>query len=565
MANPFASYAAGSNNGGNNDGGWLTTRKVGRDREEIKKAANVARENRTRKNGRGNKANCNTDKKASKGGSQKSGNKKKGKSRDGWMAESSEEEDFIIEQTETEDEGEWNGEESSEEELVHSEGEDEDSDEDYQHKKRSNNKKVKAAAVRSDIRNRRNAAQNKNAKNSIINVDDDTTDDEGKGVDTSMDDIFDEDAKELVVRSNKEKKGKEKKTSPYFSSGFDEKKDDDDDVGSKSDESEMMVDNDVSRSKVTSKRRRMILSDGDDESSGDDMPGRKQSSMKLGKRPKDSCLGDDDEYVLADTPAKAKGQFQSFSGDDFVDDDEAKAIEKAMKNSIKDEKKRKRLKKMGGRGDSLASLDRKDEEKKKKTIYKEDFEDDESIVDVEGEEGQDEDEDDVFEVVNEEEQTASEVLKEANALSAKIVKVVSGWCGGDVGKVQGLILGDGALNLGVGSGGDGGGAKDGGDKTWISKETMKQVLPNVDLAEYQLLGLNWMALLNRTTFGSRGSKKSSDGRDLGVAVNGILADEVRSFFFFACLVLSSLAKPFCHFPSRWVWARLYKQSRFLHG
>eukprot|EP00577_Skeletonema_sp_RCC1716_P002404 CAMPEP_0113411986 /NCGR_PEP_ID=MMETSP0013_2-20120614/22582_1 /TAXON_ID=2843 ORGANISM="Skeletonema costatum, Strain 1716" /NCGR_SAMPLE_ID=MMETSP0013_2 /ASSEMBLY_ACC=CAM_ASM_000158 /LENGTH=1115 /DNA_ID=CAMNT_0000298425 /DNA_START=26 /DNA_END=3373 /DNA_ORIENTATION=+ /assembly_acc=CAM_ASM_000158 len=524
MANPFASFAAGS--GGDNNGGWLSTRKS---RDEIKKSADAAREARKSKNSRGKKTNNNnTDKKGSKGGGQRGANKKqKGKSRDdSWMAESSEEEeDFIIE--ETEDEGEWDGEESSEEEVEYSEGDDEGSDDDYQRKKKSTNKKAKAAAVRSDIRNKRNAARNKNAKNPIINLDDDTTDDEGKGVDTSMDDIFDEDEKELVVRNNKEKKkkGNDTKKSPYFSSGFDEKKedDDDDDVASKSDESDMMDDNDVSRSKVTNKRR-MIFSD---ESSDDDMSVKKQSSTKMGKRPKASSLDDDDEDVLADTPAKAKGQYQSFSDDDFVDDEEAKAIEKAMKDSIKDQKKRKRLKKMGGRGDSLASLDRKEQKQKKKIVYKDDLEDDESIIDVDNddEEGQDEDEDDVFEVVNEEEHTAAEVLKEANALSAKIVKIVSEWCGGDGGKVKGLILGesDGALNLGSGDGGE---AKNGGDKTWISKETMKQVLPNVELAEYQLLGVNWMALLNRTTFGSTGSKKTTDGGDMGVAVNGILADEM---------------------------------------
>jgi len=522
MANPFASYAAGSStSGGDNTGGWLSTRKS---REEIKKSADAAREARRSKNSRGKKINNgNADKKGSKGSGQRGASKKKnGRVRDdSWMVESSEEEDFIIEETETEDEGEWDGQESTEEEVDYS---DEDSDGGFRHKKKSTNKKARAVAGRSEIRNRRNAARNKNAQNSIINLDDDTTDDEGKAVDTSMDDIFDDDEKELVVRSNREtKKGNDTKKSPYFSSGFDEKKedDDDDDDASKSDESNIMDDNGVSRSKVTNKRR-MIFSD---ESSDDDihMPGQKQSSFKISKRPK-ANLNDDDGDFLADTPAKAKGQYQSFNDDDFVDDEEAKAIQMAMKYSIKDQKKKKRLKKMGGRGDSLASLDRKEKKQKQTIVYKDDLEDDQSIIDVDGddEEAQDEDEDDIFEVVNEEEQTAAEVLREANFLSAKIIKVVNEWCGGDGGKVKGLILGegDGALNLGTG---DGGGA---GDKTWISKETMKQVLPNVELAEYQLLGVNWMALLNRTTFGSTGSKKKTDSGDMGVAVNGILADEM---------------------------------------
>jgi SNF2 family DNA or RNA helicase len=52
---------------------------------------------------------------------------------------------------------------------------------------------------------------------------------------------------------------------------------------------------------------------------------------------------------------------------------------------------------------------------------------------------------------------------------------------------------------------------------WISKEVMSGILPNVKLAEYQLLGVNWMALLNRTKFGTGKTSKN---------VSGILADEM---------------------------------------
>ena len=50
--NPSASAGAGSSNknGGDNNGdGWMTTRKVGRDDKQIKKAANAARETRHNK------------------------------------------------------------------------------------------------------------------------------------------------------------------------------------------------------------------------------------------------------------------------------------------------------------------------------------------------------------------------------------------------------------------------------------------------------------------------------------------------------------------------------------
>jgi len=160
------------------------------------------------------------------------------------------------------------------------------------------------------------------------------------------------------------------------------------------------------------------------------------------------------------------------------------------------------------------------------------------------------DEVEVYEAVDEEEQTAAQVLNEANTLSAKIVRVVNGWCstldGGN--KVSGLILGDGASNLG-GSGGAvaGGGVNGGGkgeekdavekggddkgndatklkDDMWISNEAMREIMPNAKLAEYQLLGVNWMALLNRSMFGKGGSQKK--GRNGGMNVNGILADEM---------------------------------------
>jgi len=104
---------------------------------------------------------------------------------------------------------------------------------------------------------------------------------------------------------------------------------------------------------------------------------------------------------------------------------------------------------------------------------------------------------------------------------------VTGWCDGGSSSesgnnMKGLILGDdGALNLGGGAVTD---FKQGeGDDAWISDETMKEILPNVKLAEYQLLGVNWMALLNRTEFGNKIGKKGKGG---GLNVNGILADEM---------------------------------------
>jgi SNF2 family DNA or RNA helicase len=40
------------------------------------------------------------------------------------------------------------------------------------------------------------------------------------------------------------------------------------------------------------------------------------------------------------------------------------------------------------------------------------------------------------------------------------------------------------------------------NENWIPKETMSGILPNNKPAEYQLLGVNWMASLNWAKFGT---------------------------------------------------------------
>jgi hypothetical protein len=55
--------------------------------------------------------------------------------------------------------------------------------------------------------------------------------------------------------------------------------------------------------------------------------------------------------------------------------------------------------------------------------------------------------------------------------------------------------------------------------SWISQEVMQKVCPLVTLAEYQLIGVNWLALLH-------GLKFDVDGMKSGANVNGILADEM---------------------------------------
>jgi hypothetical protein len=330
---------------------------------------------------------------------------------------------------------------------------------------------------------------------------------------------------------------------------------------------------------ATANRKRRILDDDDTVDNNDDegmwrnkiaKPTAKASTTLLNLLDDDNNNGNDnysDDDFLSHAHKKKSILSQSksktsstFDEDEYVDDDEARAIEAAMKASLADQEGNddeckqlfKRLKKKSktssrgmkndggslGKVSSSSSMSLPSKKGSSDVIYKDDIPGYNSANDDDHVE-QHEDEDDEIEVcdtVDEEEQTAEKVLAEANALSAKIVQIVSGWCGigrendGDgikngFGKrgMNGLLLAeDGALNLGS-CGGVGSSANGNTDSeaSWISKDMMKAIMPNVDLAEYQLLGVNWMALLNRTMFGGNGraGKKSKN-------VNGILADEM---------------------------------------
>ncbi|KAL3768302.1 hypothetical protein ACHAW5_007965 [Stephanodiscus triporus] len=260
--------------------------------------------------------------------------------------------------------------------------------------------------------------------------------------------------------------------------------------------------------------------------------------------------GEFSDDPLSDTPRKSTrpsgGRTTSaFAGpDDYADDDdEARAISEAIKASMEEQRQkeggggkiRKRLRKNAASSSSSSSSLERIKPAPAAKVYKDDIEQlRDSDDDVDNAQLED-DEIEAYDPADEEEQTAAQVLAEANALSARIIRIVNGWYGaGGVGggggadddgnstnceRVKGLILGEdeGALCLGDrgGAGGEGGNVDN--DETWISDETMKGILPNVKLAEYQLLGVNWMALLNRTKFG--GGKMSKN-------VSGILADEM---------------------------------------
>jgi hypothetical protein len=111
-------------------------------------------------------------------------------------------------------------------------------------------------------------------------------------------------------------------------------------------------------------------------------------------------------------------------------------------------------------------------------------------------------------VVDTEARAAMSVLETANKLSALILQTMAKWSNS---AVEGMIV-DGAIALGEGA--------QGRDHTWISAETLKDIVPpDIKLAEYQLIGVNWMALLH-------GMKCEVEGNRTYANVNGILADEM---------------------------------------
>ena len=129
-----------------------------------------------------------------------------------------------------------------------------------------------------------------------------------------------------------------------------------------------------------------------------------------------------------------------------------------------------------------------------------------------------EDEDQGDEYFDHEKETATNVLRTAEQLSSHVVRAMSGWFSnnkdGSSNSVQGIIV-DGAISLGNLDGGEFGSDKS--DHKWISNSEMCKACPNVTLSKYQLIGVNWMGLLNGMTCETQKGTKN---------VNGVLADEM---------------------------------------
>lgn len=290
--------------------------------------------------------------------------------------------------------------------------------------------------------------------------------------------------------------GSRTKTSRHFQ---EEKKTDS--LSSSSDESIL----EIGKPKLPSKKK--ITSTAlDDSDSDDDFLARKPSATTFNSK-------------------KRSAAWNSDLSNDLVDnDDELMALASALNKSEKTfQKERKRLKK-------------KTKKKKQKVVVnlspnspEASPEDDaQELLLEESSEG--EEEQDAYNNDKGGEEEASSVLKAANQLSAKVIQAMTGWSAkdeekdGDAAVPAGIIV-DGALAMLECSANQGKSSS----HAWISQEEMKTVCPNVTLADYQLIGVNWIALLHGLTC-------DMDGKKGGTNVNGVLADEMGLGKCFLCLL-----------------------------
>lgn len=259
--------------------------------------------------------------------------------------------------------------------------------------------------------------------------------------------------------------------------------------------------------------------DDDDDSSQDKLPPKR--------------LHENDDHWMADSPAiadspmmpikkkkklsKKTNPFAEFANGGSSDEDDdynlAKAL--AMSESMTD-------------ANNNSSSDAQPAKKKKikKTIDISDDENEPVFKEDDHEESDDDDgdnEDDANdEGYDEEKEAATNVLQTAEGLSARVLQTMKTWMSSTNDENEdahkGMIIEDGALALGGNVDADATNSKE-----WISQEYMQKILPQAQLSKYQLIGVNWMALLH--TMECKISH-STNSKSKTTNVNGILADEM---------------------------------------
>jgi hypothetical protein len=246
----------------------------------------------------------------------------------------------------------------------------------------------------------------------------------------------------------------------------------------------------------------------DDDSPFPPLAARKRPPGKIHRTLYDSS---DDEFpetkVAAPVKLEPAHKPLALSSDDYVeDDDEQLAIMLATEESLKD----------------LSPPHRQHPANANDS--------DHSVASSAGDEEGDEPED---EYIGVEARAARSVLAVANELSTKVLRKMMSWSSQHSDSSSptqipvGMIV-DGALALTSGIGNSSTPAKGKSNSKsadtddshhWISHDQMKEICPNFTLAEYQLIGVNWLALLH-------GMKVRMSGRKSFTTVNGILADQM---------------------------------------
>ena len=208
---------------------------------------------------------------------------------------------------------------------------------------------------------------------------------------------------------------------------------------------------------------------------------------------------------------------------DSLSPEERKAIRKAEKLSLKS------LKKNNSSGQN--------KQKPQKKVIEFLSDDEESM---QASEGENDDEVDCFEEEEDEEsKEAGSVLKTTNKLSKFIVAQMTQWCSSendtkDARKpMSGMLVADGAMSAGSVSATNGDANKGVADELkegisfsssprWIPRDEIERTCPGLRLADYQLIGVNWLALLSTLTY----EVEEKKGKCRVSNVNGVLADEM---------------------------------------
>ena len=521
--NPFAKFAAGSAA----NSGWLSTKKRGRDDDQIKRDQKIAQS--FRRNRQNNKKRT-------------TGTKKKNKNH---SSDDESDDDFIVELG---SENEVASSSSESEIQQEEEGDDDDLIESDLEIAAGFNKKKRKPTKKTKNHNNNNSSSRK--QTSMKNGDSDSDDDFlADGVDREV--IF-----HGIKRTTK-------KVETILSSSSDA--DDDDELSTEF--SHLQKPKAIIKSKTSTKRQNTILIDSSSEDDEEELfdPFTVKSSLEV----------DDNNNGITPNNNNNKKKTNSFLIDtdsEQEDMDEAIALSIALKES-KDihEKEQKRNKMKQLQKKRQQSQKKNNQKTKKKRAVKRyvtiDDDDDDAQPKSDDESVQDDEEQEEY--VSKDKREASKVLEAATNLSENIRKIIkTSWPVDDTKD----IASDGALAASSIISCSAEEKKEENSLTreqqrysyWITNDEMRTVCPNVTLKEYQLIGVNWMALLHRMTFDIKANNSRSSKRKRGTRVNGVLADGMglgktgkisQPFNLFIIRLMFHLQQLFCS-----TWKKLYNSS-----